>query len=382
MVLALTPITDFLSFSFDRSSFFWRVCCSCNNARMSQVIAQEPPSSEPPPEIYVDQQRAKAAEREAAAPITFDEGGGWAEAAASAQRNVDGAELVPAHTVWPTRNVFCCCGRCMTGPVEDIGPNCTAWVLVLLPIALFFYVWAGPLQEHPVLLGMMVLSFTTLIVSFLATSFTDPGIIPRNSDPLAHLAGPPPPYRTYKDEDGELVTDTWCKTCLIYRPPRASHCADCDNCVLDFDHHCPFTRNCIGARNYPWFVTFLSSVTVSCALLLFACVHLSERYWHEMWRSHGPKSGINGALVTYAAGVGALMVCFTGYHLHLIVTGYTTKERLKGRKNGARAMDAGRRLECCNQAPSKLQFRQLVPRPVEGSETRHPAYELLGQGDP
>ena len=73
----------------------------------------------------------------------------------------------------------------------------------------------------------------------------------------------PPLYRKVKEADGTMRTDTWCSTCLIYRPPRASHCSDCGNCVRDFDHHCPFTRNCIGGRNYPFFLLFLLSVSFS-----------------------------------------------------------------------------------------------------------------------
>ena len=64
--------------------------------------------------------------------------------------------------------------------------------------------------------------------------------------------------------NGVPVKVKYCETCMIYRPPRCSHCSKCDNCVERFDHRCPWVGQCIGEVSYVDYFIFFRVDSYGC----------------------------------------------------------------------------------------------------------------------
>lgn len=108
--------------------------------------------------------------------------------------------------------------------------------------------WFG---EHHKIISFGV--FLMCLISFGLASLTDPGIITKNNVDVVAQAFPSDSF-LYPPPPGKE-----CSSCDQLKVPRSKHCSVCDVCVSRFDHHCIWLNNCVGERNYRWFLLFIFS---------------------------------------------------------------------------------------------------------------------------
>ncbi|XP_044589951.1 palmitoyltransferase app isoform X2 [Cotesia glomerata] len=258
--------------------------------------------------------------------------------------------------LFPGRNRFCCDGRVMMAP--QTGVFYITLCLIAGTSALFFIYDCPYLALHitpaiPVIGGLL---FMFVMSALLRTSFSDPGVIPRATpDEAAYIEKQievpnngnsptyrPPPRTKEILVKGQPVKLKYCFTCKIFRPPRASHCSLCDNCVEGFDHHCPWVGNCVGRRNYRYFYAFIVSLAFLC-VFIFACA-----ITHLIMLTRDDRPFLD-AIKNSPGSVVVGVVCFfsiwsilglAGFHTYLTSSNQTTNEDIKGSFSSKREQES------------------------------------------
>ncbi|KAH9328473.1 hypothetical protein KI387_000581 [Taxus chinensis] len=258
------------------------------------------------------------------------------------------------YQVWRGSNKFFLCGRLIFGP--DVRSLMLTLVLIIIPVAVFCSLVASKLvNKFPHHLGIFIMAIAIIFTVYdlfllLLTSARDPGIIPRNAHPpepeedydtatsTEWGGGQTPRLKLPRTKDvivnGIPVKIKYCDTCMLYRPPRCSHCSICNNCVERFDHHCPWVGQCIGQRNYRYFFMFVFSTTMLCIYVFAFCWVLIKKIMEEhqdgLWKAM-KKTPASIVLIAYTFIAVWFVGGLTSFHLYLISTNQTTYENFRYR---------------------------------------------------
>eukprot|EP00958_Prasinococcus_capsulatus_P005911 scaffold569_cov408-Prasinococcus_capsulatus_cf.AAC.5 len=107
-------------------------------------------------------------------------------------------------------------------------------------------------------LGVLTSLTLTGLFSYCLTVIVHPGEVPRDYCVDAESGSPSMVEVKRKRSDKGKTQSRFCSKCQLPKPPRAHHCRICKKCVLRMDHHCMWVNNCVGHRNYKFFLLFLA----------------------------------------------------------------------------------------------------------------------------
>ncbi|CAF4294249.1 unnamed protein product, partial [Adineta steineri] len=119
-----------------------------------------------------------------------------------------------------------------------------------------------------------------------------------------------------------------CTNCFIVKPPRTHHCRNCGYCIDTMDHHCPWLCNCVGRRNYRFFLLFLFTLLIHINLTFICSLYLIIALRNNLNQA---KVFISFILVFCTALLAGPVGGLFGLHIILVSKSITTFEQVTGK---------------------------------------------------
>ena len=111
-----------------------------------------------------------------------------------------------------------------------------------------------------------VLIYLSFEIFLVLTTITNPGVVTKKYF-----------LENYEAEKTIIKNFRVCRKCNIVMDldKGTEHCVECGICIMNNDHHCPWTSKCVGKKNINIFYVFVWSLGAHIVYLVFALVSLA-----------------------------------------------------------------------------------------------------------
>lgn len=121
----------------------------------------------------------------------------------------------------------------------------------------------------------------------------------------------------------------YCDSCDLFQPPRCWHCAVCENCVLQFDHHCPWIGNCVGQRNYHYFFCLILFSTMTLLYTIVLCIVQIVTVTRADENYVTLSNILSAVLLLFTFVLSWSTITLLGFHTYLVIRNLTTYEHIR-----------------------------------------------------
>ncbi|PNT75178.1 hypothetical protein BRADI_1g28380v3 [Brachypodium distachyon] len=247
----------------------------------------------------------------------------------------------------------------------------------------------GSVAAAAIVLAAFHLLLIMMLWCYLMVVFTDPGAVPENwrhaaeeddmdesntrtisNDVATDIVNPP-----LFTSEGQGNASRYCSRCQNGKPPRCHHCSICDRCVLKMDHHCVWVVNCVGARNYKYFLLFLVYTFLETVLDTLVLLPSFITFFRDESRRSSSASDVAILFLAFVLNLAFALslLIFIGMHTSLVASNTTSIEVYERKKTVSWQYDLGWRKN----------LEQLFWfLPVHSSEDLHNIPALQGLGFP